>query len=159
MSGDYQLVLFIQSALALWQSTYGKIRTWLPTDDPKLREGLSTKERAWNLFRCGLKSLQRPGRGIDLGFHEQFHARVAAGGFRGVHVELEIIADGEGLEAQEVGDFMCFPSPDDRRCPGWRSGKLEAFVQEEMVESSQSYDLCMPIVDDRAVCLSNLIYW
>jgi hypothetical protein len=34
---------------------------------------------------------------VFLGFHGEFHACVAAGGFGAVHVDLDIFADGEGL--------------------------------------------------------------
>lgn len=74
-------------------------------------------------------------------------------------MQLQFIMNGKGLNAVGLGDFMDFSPPDDRRYLSMRGSEFEAFVQQEVVESSDGYDLCMPVVQDRAICLGDLIDW
>lgn len=63
-------------------------------------------------------------------------------------MQLKIVVDGERLKAKEVRNFMSLSSPNKRRYSGWRSSKFEAFMQQKMIERSQSYNLCMPVMED-----------
>lgn len=74
-------------------------------------------------------------------------------------MQLKAIMNREGLEAVKLGNLISLPSANDRGYAGRRSSKFEAFMQQQMVESSQSYNFGVPVVQGSAFCLGNLIYW
>lgn len=72
-------------------------------------------------------------------------------------MQLEVIMDGEGLESTGFGKVIKIAEADDGGDFVRGGGKVETFAQEEMVEGSEGYDLCMPVMQGGAIGLGDLI--